>query len=99
MKKIIVTIGILFVLVTTLCGCDTTTTYKEPTAYNNEYFEETLSYDQYGNITQRIIINKKTNDSYIYTYYYVRDNGIFLLSKTEILTIDETGAITITENE
>jgi hypothetical protein len=99
MKKMIATIGILFVLVTTLCGCDTTTTYKEPTVYNNEYFEETLSYDQYGNITQRIITNKTTEVSYIYTYYYVRDNGIFLLSRTEIATIDETGAITITANE
>lgn len=98
MKKIIVTIGILFVLVTTLCGCNTEP-YKEPTIHNNEYFDETLSYDQYGNITQRIITNKKTNNSYIYTYYYIYENGYFLLSKTEITTIDETGTITVTEEE
>ena len=99
MKKIIVTIGLLIVLATTLCGCNTDVPYKEPTIHNNEYFDETLSYDQYGNITQRIITNKKTNNSYIYTYYYIRDNGTFLLSKTVIATIDETGAITVTEEE
>lgn len=99
MKKMIVTISILFVLVATLCGCENLTNYKEPTVYNNEHFEEIISYDKYGNITQRIITDKRTTKSYIYTYYYVRDNGTFLLSKTTIATINETGAITVTEEE
>lgn len=96
MKKQII-ISLMISIMLFLCGCSVK--QQETTTHSTEFYEETLSYDSYGNISQRIIVNKQTNCSYIYTYYYIYDNGFFILNKTEVSTIDGNGDITITQEE